>query len=135
MHPHARARRCGACRDRYGGATAPPPESRVSGSWDEACQWYAGRREYTRLTSRNSNSTMRGTHNFVPMTTAAHASVSLTTLLRLGRVSNLPTVWTNVLAGAVLAGGDWRSWRLGFVLLAMSLFYVGGMYLNDYFDR
>ena len=72
---------------------------------------------------------------FVQMTIAAHASVSLTTLLRLGRVSNLPTVWTNVLAGAVLAGGDWRSWRLGFVLLAMSLFYVGGMYLNDYFDR
>ena len=23
----------------------------------------------------------------------------------------------------------------GLVLLAMSLFYVGGMYLNDYFDR
>jgi 4-hydroxybenzoate polyprenyltransferase len=58
-----------------------------------------------------------------------------TTLLRLGRVSNLPTVWTNVLAGAVLSGGDWRNWRLGLVLVAMSLFYVGGMYLNDYFDR
>ena len=69
------------------------------------------------------------------MTTAARSSISPATLLRLGRVSNLPTVWTNVLAGAVLAGGDWRSWRLGFVLLAMSLFYVGGMYLNDYFDR
>src|SRR5262249_10356391 len=72
---------------------------------------------------------------FVQMTIAAHASVSLTTLLRLGRVSNLPTVWTNVLAGTVLAGGDWRSGRVGLVLLAMSLFYVGGMYLNDYFDR
>jgi hypothetical protein len=69
------------------------------------------------------------------MTVAVHASVSLTTLLRLGRVSNLPTIWTNVLAGAVLAGGDWRSGRFGFVLLAMSLFYIGGMYLNDYFDR
>jgi hypothetical protein len=57
------------------------------------------------------------------------------TLLRLGRISNLPTVWTNVLAGAVLSGGEWRNWRLGVVLLAMSLFYVGGMYLNDYFDR
>src|SRR6202030_3348539 len=57
------------------------------------------------------------------------------TLLRLGRVSNLPTVWTNVLAGAVLSGGDWRNWRLGLMLVAMSSFYVGGMYLNDYFDR
>jgi 4-hydroxybenzoate polyprenyltransferase len=57
------------------------------------------------------------------------------TLLRLGRVSNLPTVWTNVLAGTVLAGGDWQHWRTGVVLLAMSLFYVGGMYLNDFFDR
>ena len=25
--------------------------------------------------------------------------------LRLGRVSNLPTIWTNLLAGIVLAGG------------------------------
>jgi 4-hydroxybenzoate polyprenyltransferase len=69
------------------------------------------------------------------MTTAARAPLLVATLLRLGRVSNLPTVWTNVLAGAVLSGGDWRSWRLGLMLVAMSLFYVGGMYLNDYFDR
>jgi 4-hydroxybenzoate polyprenyltransferase len=61
--------------------------------------------------------------------------MSFTTLLKLGRVSNLPTVWTNVLAGTVLAGGNWQNWRLGLVLLAMSLFYIGGMYLNDYFDR
>jgi 4-hydroxybenzoate polyprenyltransferase len=69
------------------------------------------------------------------MTTAAREPVLATTLLKLGRVSNLPTVWTNVLAGAVLSGGDWRNWRLGLMLVAMSLFYVGGMYLNDYFDR
>src|SRR5580704_4567103 len=69
------------------------------------------------------------------MTTGAVERTSPATLLRLGRISNLPTVWTNVLAGAVLSGGEWRSWRLGVVLLAMSLFYVGGMYLNDYFDR
>lgn len=61
--------------------------------------------------------------------------VPFTTLLRLGRVSNLPTVWTNVLAGTVLAGGSWQSWRTAVVLIAMSLFYVGGMYLNDYCDR
>jgi hypothetical protein len=69
------------------------------------------------------------------MTTAAREPVLATTLLRLGRVSNLPSVWTNVLAGAVLSGGDWRNWRLGLMLVAMSAFYVGGMYLNDYFDR
>ena len=69
------------------------------------------------------------------MTVAASRGVSFATLLALGRVSNLPTVWTNVLAGTVLAGGDWRSGRIGLVLVAMSLFYVGGMYLNDYFDR
>jgi 4-hydroxybenzoate polyprenyltransferase len=69
------------------------------------------------------------------MTTAARAPALVATLLKLGRVSNLPTVWTNVLAGAVLSGGDWRNWRLGLVLVAMSSFYVGGMYLNDYFDR
>lgn len=63
------------------------------------------------------------------------APVSFATLLRLGRVSNLPTVWTNVLAGAVLAEVEWWTWRLNLVLLAMSLLYVGGMFLNDYFDR
>ena len=28
----------------------------------------------------------------------------LSTLLRLGRISNIPTVWTNVLAGSVMSG-------------------------------
>lgn len=54
--------------------------------------------------------------------------------LRLGRVSNLPTVWTNVLAGLLLAGGAAEGDRLALLLLAMSLAYVGGMYLNDAFD-
>jgi hypothetical protein len=54
-------------------------------------------------------------------------------LLRLGRVSNLPTVWTNVLAGTALAGGEVLG--TGAALIAMTLFYVGGMALNDAFDR
>src|SRR4029079_19649453 len=53
------------------------------------------------------------------------------TLLRLGRVSNLPTVWTNTLAGTLLAGGDWQNARTLTVVAAMSLFYEGGMFLND----
>jgi 4-hydroxybenzoate polyprenyltransferase len=69
------------------------------------------------------------------MTIAARAPLRATTLLKLGRVSNLPTVWTNVLAGAVLSGSDWLRWQVGLMLVAMSLFYVGGMYLNDYFDH
>ena len=73
------------------------------------------------------------------MTSAAVRTISIASLLKLGRVSNVPTVWTNVLAGTVMAGGDWQSWRTGLVLplvlLAMTLFYVGGIYLNDYFDR
>jgi 4-hydroxybenzoate polyprenyltransferase len=69
------------------------------------------------------------------MAMTAQRPLSLTALLTLGRASNLPTVWTNVLAGAVLAGGVWHDGRTGVVLVAMSLFYVGGMYLNDYFDR
>jgi 4-hydroxybenzoate polyprenyltransferase len=55
--------------------------------------------------------------------------------LQLGRVSNLPTIWSNVLVGTVLAGGEpWRPATL-LVMLAVSLLYVGGMYLNDAFDR
>ncbi|HEX5079387.1 MAG TPA: UbiA family prenyltransferase [Geminicoccaceae bacterium] len=54
--------------------------------------------------------------------------------LRLGRVSNLPTVWTNTLTGIVLAGGVLAGPATVPLLLAMSLLYVGGMYLNDAFD-
>ena len=55
--------------------------------------------------------------------------------LGLGRVSNLPTVWTNVLAGVVLAGGRPGPFTWLALLTAASLFYLGGMFLNDAFDR
>jgi 4-hydroxybenzoate polyprenyltransferase len=61
--------------------------------------------------------------------------VTVRTLLALGRVSNLPTVWTNVLAGAVLSGGALRADAMLALALAGSLLYVGGMFLNDAFDR
>jgi UbiA prenyltransferase family protein len=67
--------------------------------------------------------------------TAAVRMPRLSTLLRLGRISNIPTVWTNVLAGSVIAGGDWNPGRIALIMLAMTAFYVGGMYLNDFFDR
>ncbi len=57
----------------------------------------------------------------------------LRTLLILGRVSNLPTVWTNVLAGWFFSGGAW-SWELLWIEIAVSLLYVAGMTLNDAFD-
>src|SRR5215210_5119019 len=66
------------------------------------------------------------------------------TLLVLGRVSNLPTIWSNCLAGWALAGGapftgeirqmiD-KPLRFAVLCLAASLLYVGGIYLNDAFD-
>ena len=54
--------------------------------------------------------------------------------LRLGRVSNLPTVWTNTLTGIVLAGGSVADAPTVPLVLALSLFYVAGMYLNDAYD-
>jgi UbiA prenyltransferase family len=66
--------------------------------------------------------------------------MKLRTALQLGRVSNLPTVWTNTLTGVVVAGASEFSSSLAFgaglgvMLLAFSLFYVGGMFLNDAFD-
>jgi heme O synthase-like polyprenyltransferase len=55
------------------------------------------------------------------------------TLLVLGRVSNLPTVWSNCLAGWWLSGGG-NFWKLPLLLLGISSLYVGGMFLNDAFD-
>jgi 4-hydroxybenzoate polyprenyltransferase len=62
-------------------------------------------------------------------------AVRVRTYLRLGRVSNLPTVWTNVVAGALLAGGSAAPHALVPLCVALSLFYVAGMFLNDAFDR
>lgn len=61
-------------------------------------------------------------------------------VLRLGRVSNLPTVWSNLLAGLVLAGGARAGagvdvYTLLILTPAVSLIYVSGMFLNDAFDR
>lgn len=58
----------------------------------------------------------------------------LRTALVLGRVSNLPTAWTNTLAGIALAGGTLADWDTIWLIAAISLAYVGGMYLNDAFD-
>ena len=60
-------------------------------------------------------------------------TLQLRTLLVLGRASNLPTVWSNVLAAWWLAGGAPGS-RLALLLVGASLAYIGGMYLNDAFD-
>ena len=62
-------------------------------------------------------------------------SWTVKTALELGRVSNLPTVWSNTLAGVVLAGASPFNWNIFTVLIAMSMAYVGGMFLNDAFDR
>ncbi len=56
------------------------------------------------------------------------------TLLVLGRVSNLPTVWSNCLAGWWLGGGG-NVWKLPFLFIGVSLLYTGGMFLNDAFDE
>ena len=60
--------------------------------------------------------------------------MNLRTLLTLGRTSNLPTVWSNMLAGAVLSGAIFGPAELGVLLLCGSAFYEGGMFLNDAFD-
>src|SRR5580658_7827479 len=57
----------------------------------------------------------------------------LRTLLVLGRISNLPTVWSNCLAGWWLSGGG-NAWKLPFLLLGASALYTAGMFLNDAFD-
>lgn len=56
--------------------------------------------------------------------------------ITLGRPSNLPTIWTNVLAGTALAApAELDPTALLLVMLGMSALYTGGMYLNDAFDR
>jgi len=54
--------------------------------------------------------------------------------LLLGRVSNLPTVWTNVIAGAALAGATMHARLAICVALAVSCWYAAGMWMNDACD-
>ena len=61
--------------------------------------------------------------------------MKLSVALKLGRVSNLPTVWSNVLTGTALAGSAAADCRLLLLVVSLSLFYVGGMFLNDAFDH
>jgi len=62
------------------------------------------------------------------------------TLLQLGRVSNLPTVWTNCVAAAGLAAAGTSAplpsgALVATAAVAMSAIYTGGMFLNDAFDH
>jgi 4-hydroxybenzoate polyprenyltransferase len=57
----------------------------------------------------------------------------LRTLLVLARASNLPTVWSNCLAGWWL-GGHTNAAKLPFLFAGITLLYIGGMYLNDVVD-
>jgi len=65
----------------------------------------------------------------------AVGGISLHSALRLGRISNLPTVWTNVIAGIVLSGAAVSARPSLLLMLSLSLFYIAGMFLNDAFDR
>jgi 4-hydroxybenzoate polyprenyltransferase len=54
-------------------------------------------------------------------------------LLALGRLSHLPTVWSNCLAGWWL-GGHGNVAKLPLLFLGVSALYTGGTFLNDAFD-
>ena len=54
--------------------------------------------------------------------------------LALARISNSPTVVSDALAGAALAGALWPDGRVIAVAVAMVLFYTAGMFLNDLCD-
>lgn len=55
------------------------------------------------------------------------------TLFELGRISNILTVISNIILGCYLAGNEKIS-HLIYFSAGGSLLYLGGMYLNDYFD-
>jgi hypothetical protein len=55
------------------------------------------------------------------------------TFLSLSRAANLPTVWSNCLAGWWL-GGHGNAGELPFLFSGVTLLYLGGAFLNDAFD-
>ena len=56
-------------------------------------------------------------------------------ILKLARVSNLPTVWANCIAGWVLGGGEFSDvFSLAVLVIGASLAYSAGMIMNDALD-
>jgi 4-hydroxybenzoate polyprenyltransferase len=60
--------------------------------------------------------------------------IALRGYCNLCRISNLPSVWTNVLCAAVLATGRFSWDTYVFPALSLSLLYLAGMALNDVCD-
>lgn len=57
--------------------------------------------------------------------------------LELLRISNLPTVWTNLMAGGFVSYSFWGELHLGSMILVLvsgTCLYLAGMVLNDVFD-
>lgn len=54
--------------------------------------------------------------------------------LELCRVSNLPTVWINILAAYLLSGGGFSPVKIFLLVVAFSMMYCGGMAMNDWID-
>jgi len=59
--------------------------------------------------------------------------MSLSVIWSLARASNLPTVWSNVLAGWLISGQSWHG-GLVWTLIGGTFAYAGGCTLNDAFD-
>ena len=64
----------------------------------------------------------------------SRGAVGVSPWLRLARVSNTPTVVTDVVAGAMLADAGASGSTIAVVAIAAALFYTAGMILNDVLD-
>lgn len=61
--------------------------------------------------------------------------MTVNVFLRLSRASNLPTVWSNAMAGVALGGAVHPLIDGAILAISFSLLYTAGMFLNDYYDR
>ncbi|HXI11291.1 MAG TPA: UbiA family prenyltransferase [Thermoanaerobaculia bacterium] len=61
--------------------------------------------------------------------------MTVNVFLRLSRASNLPTVWSNAIAGVALGGAVHPLIDGAILAISFSLLYTAGMFLNDYYDR
>jgi hypothetical protein len=63
------------------------------------------------------------------MCAVATKQTSSDSLLRLGRISKFPTVWTNVFVGTAMPAGALPDSRIDIFLLSTSRLYGGGVML------
>ena len=128
--PRTRRRTTCAARSSSRATARSPRSSRSRRTPGTSCRPISRPPRWTRSRASTRGCSMSS----ADVTASRRAAVGVSPWLRLARISNTPTVVTDVVAGAMLADVSARASTIALVAVAAALFYTAGMIANDVFD-